>query len=50
MFNVYEVDMKSGISDIDTKVNYTPENTEGYTLEEIQQLYKDEIIYQIDRN
>jgi len=50
IFNEYIVDMKSGISDIDIKANYSPSNTEGYTLEEVQQLYADEVIYQIDRD
>lgn len=50
IFNDYEVDMKSGINDIDIKANYSPSNTEGYTLKELQDLFKDDIIYQIDRD
>lgn len=50
IFNEYEVDKKSGISDIDKLVNYKVENTEGYTIDEIQALYADKTIYQIDRD
>ena len=50
VFNDYEVDQKSGISDINKKANYNSENAEGFTLEQLQLLYADEVIYQIDRD
>lgn len=50
IFNDYETDKKSGISDIDKPSNYNVENTEGYTIEEVQALYTNETIYKIDRD
>lgn len=50
IFNNYEIDKKYSTSEIDKAVNYDEINTEGFTLDEIQQLYKDEIIYEIDRD
>lgn len=50
VFNEYEVDKKSGIKDINLSANYNSEYSEGYTLEEVQQLYADDVIYQIDRD
>lgn len=49
-FNDYEVDKKSGINDIDKSVNYKKENTEGYLTKEIQSLYAEEFIFEIDRD
>ena len=50
IFNDYEIDKKHRTSQIDKAENYKPENTEGYTLNEVQQLYKDEVIYNIERD
>ncbi len=50
VFNDYETNKRTGISDIDISKNYNSENKEGYTLQEVQGLYKDEVIYQIDRD
>ena len=50
IFNDYEVDKKSGIKDIDIPANYNEEFKEAYSIEDLQQLYKDDIIYQIDRD
>lgn len=50
VFNDYEVDKKSGIGDIDKDANYDSEFIEGYSLEQVQNLYADEVIYQIDRD
>ncbi|MCL5244646.1 zinc ribbon domain-containing protein [Cellulophaga sp. 20_2_10] len=49
MDNEYYTDKKSGISEINLAKNYTKEQY-GYTVEELKDLYKDHIIYQIDRD
>jgi len=50
IFNDYEIDKKHSTSQIDKAENYKTENMEGYTLNELQQLYKDEVIYNIERD
>jgi hypothetical protein len=50
MHNSFDIDQKYSTNEIDKAVNYDSENTEGFTLEEIKLLYKDETIYEIDRN
>lgn len=50
IFNDYEVDKKSGTNKLDKAKNYNPENVEGYTIEEVQNLYHEEVIYGIDRD
>ena len=48
-FNEYETNKKSGISEIDIPKNYEDEEF-GYTTEELQGLFKDNIIYEVKRN
>ena len=50
IFNELETNKKSDVSTIDKDSNYKTENTYGFTIEDIQQLYKDEVIYKIERD
>lgn len=49
LYNDYEIDRKSSIGEIDLEKNYTIQ-VDGYSKEEIVNLYKDELIYEIDRD
>lgn len=49
LFNDYEIKKKSRIYKIDKEENYTNAN-DGYTKEEIINLYDEKIIFNIDRN
>ena len=51
IFNNLETNKRSDVSNIDKDSNYnSEENTYGYTIEDIQQLYKDDVIYKIERD
>lgn len=47
--NEYETNKRTGISEIDIAKNYSKEQY-GYTVEELKGLYKDKIIYEVDRD
>ncbi|MDO6491622.1 MAG: zinc-ribbon domain-containing protein [Cellulophaga sp.] len=47
--NEYETNKQSGINEIDIAKNYSKEQY-GYTVEELKGLYKDKIIYEVDRD
>ena len=51
VYNDYETNKKSGISDIDKDSNYSlVEDPYGLTIANIKQLYEDEVIFKIERD
>ena len=49
VYNDYEIDKKSQVSDIDKSINYTNQ-TDTYSIKEITTLFEDDTIYDIERD